>query len=228
MGFKAAIIHYTNKSEKRPKIYKDQIKKLEDYAVSLGFEVAQIFCDMSLKRSERTEFDHLLSNCNQYDAVIAKDFHHISPNTMMCFKILQTLKEHHVKVFTTENGIFSWDDPPLDNNLKVASYCCRFGPTNEMKEIIAVQNDIFKLFVKKKTNWSLINQYFDESEQKRGDAQIQLMKLIQNKDKYDLILVSNLNNLHYRTSKFCKIRQTLHMDICSLEEGYFKYEENTT
>ena len=48
MSRKAAIYHFTDKSTHRPKIYQDQLKALEAYAVSVGLEVAAIYCDMSL------------------------------------------------------------------------------------------------------------------------------------------------------------------------------------
>ena len=41
--------------------------------------------------------------------------------------------------------------------------------------------------------------------------------------KYDLLIVHNLNNLHWRTSNFCKIQEQLHFDIFSLQEGLIKF-----
>ena len=63
-------------------------------------------------------------------------------------------------------------------------------------------------------------------EQKDGE-QIHLQELIQNKDKYDLLLVHNLNDVHWRTSNFCKVREQLHLDIYSLQEGFLKYRRFT-
>ena len=78
MTGKAAIYHFTDKSAHRPKIYRDQLNALKAYAASVGFDVVDVFCDMSLKRFERTEFDRFLSCSEQYDALITKDFYHIS------------------------------------------------------------------------------------------------------------------------------------------------------
>ena len=55
--------------------------------------------------------------------------------------------------------------------------------------------------------------------------QIQLMELIKNKDNYDLLLVHNLNDVHWRTANFCKVREQLHLDIYSLQEGFLKYNK---
>ena len=103
----------------------------------------------------------------------------------------------------------------------------RLLPTqNEMKEVIAVKNDIFTLFTNKKTEWTVVDQYFDESLHQKDGEQKQLMELIQNRDKYDLLLVHNLNDVHWRTANFCKIREQLHLDIYSLQEGFLKYRKD--
>ncbi len=227
MGKKIAVYHFTDKSEKRPKIYKGQLNKLEEYALSLGYpyDDIDIFCDKSLLRSERPEFDRFLECSGQYEALVTKDYYHISVNTMKCMSLLQELKAKGIKVYTIENGLFSWNEAPLEKPRKTATYCCRLGPCDEMKEIIPVHNDIFKLFIEKKTNWTLVDQYYDESSQINGQQQVQLHKLIENREKYDLLLVHNLNNLYYRTSKFCKIRNQIHLDIYSLQEGFLEYKE---
>ena len=57
MSRKAAIYHFTDESQKRPKIYRDQLETLKVYANSVGLDVADVYCDMSRKRTERSEFD---------------------------------------------------------------------------------------------------------------------------------------------------------------------------
>lgn len=223
----AAIYHFTDGSEKRPKIYKDQLNRIEEFAISLGFTVTEIFCDKSLLRSEHTEFDRFLSCCEQFDVLITKDFYHLSKNTMKCMSVMQDLKKKGIQIYTLENGFFSWEDAPFDKPLRIATYCCRFGTVNEMREIIPVQNDILTLFTNKKTNWTVIDQYFDQSEHQNDGEQTQLMELLKNKGKYDLLFVHNLNNIHWRTANFCKIREQLHLDIYSLQEGFLKYSEET-
>lgn len=225
---KAAIYHFTDKSTKRPKIYRDQLLALTDYAVSMDFEVTDIFCDFSLKRYERTEFDRFLSCSDQYDVLVIKDFYHLSKNTGKCIKILQNLRDNGLQIYSLENGIFIWENVPLEEPLRAASYTCHFGTPDEMKEIIPVRNDIFKLFTDKKTNWILSDQYYDQSFRQRDGEQVQLISLLDNKDKYDLLLVHNLNDIHWRTSNFCKIREQLHIDIYSLQEGFLKYRKGTT
>ena len=225
MTQKAAIYHFTDKSTKRPKIYRDQLAALEKYAFSLGFDVTDIFCDMSLKRYERSEFDRFLACCDQYDALVTKDFYHIAKNTGKCMRILKDLRDKGVKVYSIENGSFSWASVPLNKPLNVATYACHFGTPNELREIIPVKNDIFNLFTGKKTMWTIVDQYHDESLHQKDGEQVQLKKLLDSRAKYDLLLVHNLNNIHWRTALFCKIREQLHIDIYSLQEGFLEYRK---
>lgn len=223
---KAAIYHFTNESAKRPKIYKDQLKTLEKYAASLGFKVEAIYCDKSLKVCEREEFKKLLSEIDSFDALITKDFYHISKNTMQCINIMNSMRSTGVFIHTIDNGCFVFEKEPFNDPLRVVTYNCRFGTETEMHHIIPLQNDILRLFVEKKTQWSIINQYFDESENQNNGEQVSLDKIIKNKDKYDLLLVHNLNDIHWRTSNFCKIREALGMDIYSLQNGFLKYRRD--
>lgn len=220
---KTAIYHFTDGSKKRPYVYKKQLQRLEEYAHFLGYADTEIFCDMSLLRCERPEFDRFLARASDFGALVTKDFYHISKNTMKCMDIMKELRRKGVKVHTMENGSFSWKDPPFCTPLIAATYCCHFGAENELKEIIPVQNDILKLFISKKTNWILANQYYDISEHQNNDEQVQLMELIENKGRYDILLVHNMNNVHWRTANFCKIREKLQLDIYSLQDGFLQY-----
>ena len=140
--------------------------------------------------------------------------------------ILQDLREKGLRIYTPTNGIFIWEDSPLKDHLRVATYTCHFGSADEMKAVIPVKNDILRLFIAKETAWILIDQYFDKSLRQRDGEQVQLMKLLHNKDKYDLLLVHDLNDIHWRTANFCKIRERLGKDIYSLKEGFLKFRKS--
>ena len=221
----AAIYHFTDGSEKRPIVNQKQLNMLEQFAISQGFSVGEIYCDKSLLKCEQSEFDRFMADIDRYDVLITKDFYHISKNTMKCMSVMKNLRDKGIQIHSIENGSFSWEEAPFNKPLRVATYCCRFGTPNEMKQIIPVHNDILKLFADKKTQWTVIDQYFDESERQNDGEQIQLMELIKNKDNYDLLLVHNLNDVHWRTANFCKVREQIHLDIYSLQEGFLKYNK---
>lgn len=223
MAPKAVIYHFTDGSEKRPIIYETQIKALGEFAESKGFEVAAVFCDKSLRRCDRKEFDRLTEICEQYDALIVKDFYHLSKNTKKCMEIMKAFRDKGVAIYSVENGSFVFEEEPLEQALKVVTYNSRFGEADPQKQLVLVQNDTMQLFTKLKTNWSIIDQFFDEGLHQNDKEQINLQKMIERKDNYDLLLVQNLNDVHWRTANFCKIREALQMDIYSLQDGFLKY-----
>ena len=132
MNRKAAIYHFTNGSKQRPKIYRDQLEALREYANSVGLDVADIYCDMSLKRSERSEFDRFLENSDQYDALVTKDFYHIAKNTGKCLSVMKQLRDNGVQIYSIENGII---ESSLSSSIKglaisaIASKVCSILPT---------------------------------------------------------------------------------------------------
>lgn len=223
---KAAIYHFTDKSTHRPKIYRDQLISLNEFAVSAGFEVVDVYIDKSLKRHERSEFDRFLSCCDQYDALITKDLYHISKNTGKCMSIMKNLWDKGMRVYTLENGTFFWEKAPFSEALRAVTYTCHFGQTAEFKEVVSVRNDVSRLFIKRKTEWFLEDQYYDESLRQRDNEQVQLMDLLDKADCYDILVVHNLNDIHWRTANFCKIREHLRMGIYSLQEGFLPFHED--
>ena len=223
----AAICHFTSSSEKRPIVYQKQLNELTDFAESLGYNVTEVFCDKTLRRCERSEFERFLGSADNFDALITKDFYHISKNTMKCMNIMQELLHKGVTIHSIENGSFTFEDTPLDKPLRVVTYTTHWGKPNEIKQVIPVKNDVMKLFINKKSSWQLIDQYFDETEHQNDGEQINLKELIHNKDNYDLLLVQNLNDIHWRTANFCKIREQLQMDIYSLQDGFLRYKGAT-
>lgn len=222
----AAIYHFASNSEIRQVIHNEQLRKLEDYAAALGFDRTEVFLDLldkRLLRRDRSEFDRFLACSGQYDALFTKDFYHVSKTTQECFRTLADLQNRGVRTYTIDNGGFYTGDPLLEEPLRVVTYACYLGPHKETRQVLQVKNDILPLFIAKKTQWMLIDQYFDESQYQKDEEQCQLRKMICNREKYDLLLVHSFSDIHKRTAKFCKIRSQLQMDIYALQEGLWKY-----
>ena len=224
----AAIYHFTDKSERRPIYCRKQIEEIKKFAVANGYKIQDddIYLDKTLKYMEHTEFDRFLSISDKYEALFAKDFYHISKNTGRCLHLMQELQNKGIKIYTIENGSFTMEDAPIEKPLQIATYTSRFGEVKEMKEFIPVKNDIFRLFANKKTMWKVIRQYYDESKTQNNGDQIQLNEIIKDRNKYDLLLVDSINDVHWRTSNFCKLRNALGMDIYSLQDGFLPFKDN--
>lgn len=225
---KAAIYHFTDRSEKRPKVYKNQIKILKTFAAYKDLSVEAIFCDTSRLRYEREEFDRFIANADQYEALLVKDLYHINMNTKECFRIIRNLLEKGLSVYTLENGCFHSSDNPkklLSEALNVATYNCIQGrhARDNIESLINVDDEILRLFAKSNTHWRIIDQCHDVSIRQVGGDQVQLLKLIANKREYDLLLVNNVNDIHWRTCNFTRIREILGLNIYSLQDGYIPY-----
>ncbi len=222
---KAAIYHFTDSTDKRPQIYIDQLERLKTFAVSHGYPDVDTYCDNSLRKCDCQAFEELLTKIDNYDALIVKDCYHINKCTMTAIDTIKQLIDKGVQVITLDDGAICFDEGPFDTPLRVATYCCRFGSGNGMHDLISVQNDILSLFAKKKTRWTVVDQFYDDNdnENKNNSGKKRIMDIVANRDKYDLLLVHNLNAIHWRTANFFKLRDLLQMDIYSLQEGYLKY-----
>lgn len=220
-----AIYHFTDKSEKRPIVYQKQIKELEEFAEKIGVDVEKIYCDFSLKVRDRTQFDAFLAESYLYSALITKDFYHLSKNTMACMKLMKELSENGTTIYTLKDGTFVFTDAAYDIPLRVATYTCGNIEIRDVNNSIQIQQDIYDLFLKRKTNWTMINQYADICRIQNDEGQKNMLQLIEDKDQFDILLVNNLNDLHWETARFCKLRELIGKDIFSLQDGYLMYKK---
>ena len=189
---KAAIYHFTDNSEKRPIINEKQLELLKEYAASIGYTDVTVYCDKSLCRCDRIEFDHFLTQSEKYEALITKDYYHIAKNTAKCMPIMKELKDKGLSIYTKENGNLVLKEPPLAAPLRVATYCCRFGAPEQIKTILSVQNDILRLFADKQTSWTVIEQYSDISASQKEGERYELMKLLEKKKSTTFCLCISL------------------------------------
>lgn len=221
-----AIYHFTNKSEKRPIYCEKQIEELKRFAENINIMVSDVYLDRSLLVEEQTEFERFMTSCGGYEALVTKDFYHISKNTGMCMNILKSLLDKGVKTYSIENGSFTFAEPPTDKPLRVATYTYSKPNVRDAKNLISVQKEIYELFIKKKTNWTLIEQYSDICQTQNDREQVELMRMLSEKDSFDILLVTNLCDVHWRTARFCKIREALGKGIYSLQDGFLEYRRN--
>lgn len=219
---RAAVYHFTNGSKIRPVVYKKELKRLEGFSHKVGFQEVDIFVDKTLRKGDQIQLRRLMENVHRYEALILKDFYHLRKNTGICMAELVRLSRAGIGIHTMEDGSFCFTEPPLREKLNVAVYYCGLEITEHSMEL---QYDIMDLFIKEKTNWNLVRRYADMEGNKVDGNQIELQELIRNKDQYDMVLVRSFVDVHWRTSKFCKIRHMLQKSIYSMhDEIYLPYE----
>lgn len=220
---KAAIYHFTSGGNIRPIVYEKEINRIKKFALGLGFSKSDLYLDKSLRKVDQAQLKNLLQNADKYQAIVMKDFYHLSSNTGAFMCELIALSNKGVTLYTIEDGNFQPDKAPYEQPLKVAIYYCGLEIIGRSIEL---QFEIMEYFIKHNTNWKLVDKYADTAGNKSDSYQIELNKLIQNRDKYDIILVQSFNDIHWRTAKFCKIRHQIQLDIYSMHEDmYLKYEQ---
>ena len=213
---KAAIYHFTDGDDLRPIIYEKEIDRIKKFALSRGFSTTDVFLDKSLRKVDQIHLHNLLQNIDNYQALIMKDFYHLRKNTGAFIDDLIALSNKGINIYTIEDGSFHLNIAPFDKPLKVAIYYCGLEIIGRS---IDLQYEIMEYFIKYYTKWELIDKYADTSGNKIDGNQKQLQKLIQHRDKYDIVLVQSFNDIHWRTAKFCKIRHQLQLDIYSMHEN---------
>lgn len=227
---KVAIYHFTDKSQKRPIVNEKQMALLRSFASEYG-TIEKEYIDRSLKKCEQEEKKKLIQEIGEYDILVTKDFYHISKNTGTCIGVLQRFLSVGVRTHSIEDGSFVFTDVPFNKELNVAIYHSKYidntPSANKWKRgneiTVQTQLEIMGLFIKQKTKWKITGIYVDEAQGQSDAKQVNLLELIKNSEKYDLVLCKNFNNIHWRTAKFCKRRNDMKLDIYSLREGYLKY-----
>lgn len=221
MDKKVCIYHFSN-SNKRPIVNQKQMDLLQDFAASMG-EVEKIYLDFTLKQSEQIQRQQMIKEISAYDILVMKDFYHLARNTGVCIELLQEFALQGIEVITMEDRSFSFQNAPFDKKLKVCVYHSKYK--EDVDRTIETQINIFKTFVRHKTNWEIVNIFIDEANSQSDSVQTEIFKVIKNKEKYDLLLLKDFNSLHWRTSKFCHRRNELQLPIYSLKEGYLPFQK---
>lgn len=214
MNNRAAVYHFTDKSEKRPVVYQKDIDQLKTFASSLGYGEPDVYIDFTLRRCDQREHERLLSNAEQYKAVIAKDFYHLSKNTVPCLNMMSDLNNRGVQVITMLDGTFSFCPAPVRVRRSVALYYCGL----EITRPVELQMEIMRAYVRNETDWDITGEYIDAKGNRSVKDQTDILRLINERDSYDLILARSFNDINWLVSKFCKYRNETRCDIYSLHE----------
>lgn len=219
---KAAVYHFTDGSQIRPVVYQKELERLKVFAHNAGYGEVDVFVDKTLRKSDQIQLERLMENVQAYKALILKDFYHLRKNTGICMSELVRLSKAGITIHTLEDGGFRFTEPPLDQRRNIAAYYCGLEITGHSLDL---QYEIMDLFIKEKTDWNLLHRYADLGGNKVDGNQKELQQLIRDKDQCDIVLVRSFGDIHWRTSKFCKIRHLVQKGIYSMhDEIYLPYE----
>ncbi len=221
--YKAAVYHYTYGEPDNP-YCKNDISRLKHLAVILGYDDIDTYCDNRTTSEEHEEFDKMLANIDTYDALFVTTYTHINKYTGRALEIAHTLNQKGIKIYSLHQApLIFGESPDFDHPLKVATYYCHWGRHLDIDNQ-SIKNDILKLYIDKKTAWTLTGQYSDTAKKGRAGKQLQFEQMITDKDNIDLILVHSFASIHWRTTDFFQYKDLLYKDILSLQEGLLRKE----
>jgi hypothetical protein len=223
MEKKVAIYHFTDAEDlRRPRVNEKQMERLNEFACQYGL-VEHVYLDKTKKVANQEERKNLMNDIQNYDVLCLKDFYHLSKNTGTCISLMQCFVNKGIEIHSIENGSFDFGfkDVPFNKELKVCIYHSKFKESPD--RTIKTQMGIFQLFIKSKTKWKIEDIFIDNIDSQNDGDQVEVLKVIANKDKYDLVMVKDFNCLHWRTAKFCKRRNELALPLYSLKEGYLPF-----
>lgn len=225
---KAAL--YVKTSLKKNSIGKPQkinasVNKLWGFAAQSGYQVEGLYHDVSEAGISRTERQKLFSECEQYDALFLGCAFHLNRTTRQYFALMWELEKKGLEIHSMDHGLLTLtNNIPISKHLKVATYYSHINSELNGHNYCDIQNEVFRLYIRKETSWTLVDQYIDKIDKKVVTEQRELQRLIDKKDDYDLILVTDFGNLSWDTSRFFNIRDKVGKPIYSLEEGYLPFE----
>lgn len=215
------VYHFTNKSLARPVIAEKEIDNIYEMAATHSdWEVSGFYFDTTLKKSEQKNYQRFRDNASRYDVLLTNDFYHIQTKTGPFMSEIEYLNKQRVEIDSLVDGKIQIKviEELFQKPLRVAVYHSKFHEDEERS--VELQMDIFKMFIKYKTQWTLEKIYCDECRSQIDGEQKELIRLLENHDQYDLVLVKCFHKFHWRTAMFSKRRKILGLPIYSLQEGY--------
>lgn len=227
MSKKAAIYHHQDDLTSRDvRLYARQkdIDLLISFVKDQGYEDPDLYFDNTLTLKDRVQYPRLLESLDNYEVIVTKDFYHINRTTSSFIKDLATFSEHGVVLRSVFDGsaciLKSVPKTLKSKGLRAVSYTASDRQTAGDD----LQNEIFKAYVNKNTDWVLKEQFspffFDEKrelwEYRLGAEAF--------KD-FDILIVRSFSDISSKTEKFAKARRDMGIGILSLKEGYMPADE---
>lgn len=221
--FKAAIYHFSYGKPGNPYIRKDN-ELLLKFARTIGYVDVDTYYDYRTTRDEHTELDRLLSQIDEYDALFVMNYYNLNRNTLMALGIIKRLSDKGIKVYSVNESTYVFEDTADFNHpLNAVTYYCHWGAHPD-EESTLIRNETLKMFVEKKTFWNLVGQFSDEMSRGHVGWQEQFENLMNEKDRFDIILVPSFRSLNWQTSYFCRFKEKLQKDIYALQGGLLRKE----
>lgn len=215
------IYHCTNSPSKRYGVVMNDIDEMYEYAASLDGDVSGLYIDMEFK--ERVQLENAIRSVGDNDTLVVKNYLHLKRFTGASFAVFKDIEDNGGKIISQEEGRIKSVDKDMiqelrDSSINVAYYDGQLHKYDKDNAELDLQK--VKAYIRCCTNgWKLTNDdiYIDEygfSKQRR------LEELIENQDRYGLIIVNSYPRLNKDISRFMKIVKRIHIPIYSMREEF--------
>ncbi len=211
----AAVCHFTNVSEKKPRVVLEQLDILYKEAVSKFGTVSHLYFDRTLVSSKQKHLKELIQSPHGYKGVVIASLYHIGTYMAVAIQNANRLLDAGVTLYSATEGYIrpiSKTDL-LDEELRVAIY------DREMKweesGMCKITEERLRVFIAAKTKWKLGKVYYDSLESGRSA----LDRLASESDQYDLVVLEHFGKFDFRTGQLCKILNKIKLNIFSIREG---------
>lgn len=206
---KIAVYYSVKKGISRPIVPEKEIDYIyQEISRQKWREIPCLFLDFSLIKSEQNQREKLYHSCN-IGKIFTKNFAALEKKTGTLISEVKRLHKDTIFYSLEEGELQMFSEVRCNQKSKVAVY----NQENEDWELERI-----RIFLKEKANLNHVSIYSDHK-----DQEINLKKLIEEKDKYSMIFVFSLLDIHYRTSMFFKRLNQLSKPVYGIKEGCGMY-----
>lgn len=222
---RVVIYHNTGTKTSRVGVVEADIDQLYDFLSKHVFwEHQGLYLDFALTKSRQPQYTAVQNDMQRYDILLAKSCFHIQDKTSTFWAHAMQFFNHNIRMETVVDGSINLRRPQTEfvKDYKVAIY----HKQSDRKNGTCLRVEVLESFVTLKTCWSVEEIYMDLDD-RYGNEQAELNRLISEADMYDLIVVDDFTTIHFRTVKFMKFAKAIQKPIFSIKEGgIYKYEES--
>lgn len=218
--YATAVYHFANHPYKRPRVVLNDVDALYQHASQFAknWEVALY---LEFETTGKKSLGYIKNNL-KINTLVVKSLFHINRKIHPVIDMAQ--KHSHLQIASLEEGILqlcsSPDNPLLQQPLRVLIYN-RYLSAHE-EDYSSLQMDIYKAFVRLKTNWTFVGVYIDET---FGKRQGNWLPLTQFSEDYDVVLVESFYKFDINIHSLKKIMQQINKPIYSMKEGEIQFYE---
>ena len=228
-GFRsAAIYHFSNNLDRweyKPINCEKETDLIYESLAEKGLIVCGSYYDKQIRKSNHKAYRTFRENTSSYDVLAAWDYRHIEDKTIPFMREARSLIDLGLDIITVRDGSIKTDDLKAisKRRFKAAVY---ISPHYEPDYCsLDLQKEAIELFIKLKTNWKIKGLYIDQTDEQKSGAQKELDKLIEEQDRFDIVVTRSMSKFNWRTGLFAAKRNRFSIPIYSIKEGFFNEKD---